>query len=94
VSKGASIVMQLLQENPWLLVIFLGVLVPLTAIVFGTVTHYLRRVHEADLEANLKHEMLQRGMSAEDIRIVIEATPRGRKRHSCDPSWANELRRS
>jgi hypothetical protein len=68
----------LLSENPWLIVIGLGVLVPISGIVFGTVTNYLQRTHRAELEASLKHAMLERGMSAEEIKTVLEATA-GRK---------------
>ena len=76
--------LQLLQENPWLLVIGLGVLVPLFGIVFGTVTGYLATVRKAELEAGLKQEMIQRGMSADEIKLVIESTtPRRGKR--CAP---------
>ncbi|HZU39182.1 MAG TPA: hypothetical protein VFA18_24865, partial [Gemmataceae bacterium] len=50
-------------------------LIPILGIVFGTVTSYLTAVRRAELEASLKHEMLQRGMSAEEIKTVIEASP-------------------
>jgi hypothetical protein len=51
-------------------------------VVFGTVTSYLTRVREAELETSLKQDMLQRGMSAEEIQMVMEATPR-RKGKAC-----------
>jgi len=66
--------MELLIRNPWLIVVCGGLLIPLSAIIFGTVTGYLRKSRQAELDATLKHEMLQRGMSAEDIRIVLEAS--------------------
>jgi hypothetical protein len=74
--KGERTVTQLLSDQPWLIVVALGMLIPITAIVFATVTDYLRKVRQAELEAGLKHEMLQRGMSAEEIRTVIEASGR------------------
>jgi hypothetical protein len=74
--------MELLKENPWLIVVTLGTLIPILAIIFGTITNYLTVVRKAELEANLKQDMLQRGMSAEDIRMVIEATSQ-RKRKTC-----------
>jgi hypothetical protein len=64
----------LLMRNPWLLVIALGILVPITGIVFGTVTTYLQKVRQAELDASLKHAMLERGMSAEEIKMVLEAS--------------------
>jgi hypothetical protein len=68
----------ILRDNPWLIVVGLGLLIPIFGIVFGTTTNYLARVRQAELEANLKQDMLQRGMSAEEIRMVIEATSRGK----------------
>jgi hypothetical protein len=79
--------MDILRDNPWLIVIILGVLVPLFGIVFGTVTGYLTAVRKAELEAGLKQEMIQRGMSAAEIKMVIESTtPRKGKR--CVPESA------
>ena len=66
--------MDILRDNPWLIVIILGMLVPLCGIVFGTVTGYLTAVRKAELEATLKQEMIQRGMSAEEIKMAIECT--------------------
>jgi hypothetical protein len=66
--------LELLTEHPWLLVIGLGVLVPVTGIVFGTVTGYLQKTRQAELDASLKHAMLERGMSAEEIVMVLEAS--------------------
>src|SRR5215469_14904556 len=73
---GESTMLDLLRDKPWLIIVCLGLLIPILGIVFGTVTSYLARVRVAELEANLKQDMLQRGMSAEEIRIVIEATSR------------------
>jgi hypothetical protein len=47
-------------------------------IVFGTITNYLSAIHKAGLEASLKQDMLQRGMSAEEIKTVIEASSGGK----------------
>jgi heme/copper-type cytochrome/quinol oxidase subunit 2 len=68
--------LELLRHEPWLIVVVLGLLIPIFGIVFGTTTNYLARVRQAELEANLKQNMLERGMSAEEIRMVIEATSR------------------
>ena len=75
--------LELLHEQPWLLAVGLGVLVPIFGIVFGTVTKYLTDVRRAELDTALKQEMVQRGMSADEIKTVIEATPyRKGKRHT------------
>jgi hypothetical protein len=67
--------LELLKENPWLIIVCLALLIPILGIIFGTVTGYLTRVRKAEIEASLKMEMLQRGMSAAEIKMVIEATP-------------------
>jgi hypothetical protein len=79
--------LELLLNNPWLIVVSLALLIPIVGIVFGTTTSYLARVRQAELEASLKQDMLQRGMSAEEIRMVIEATA-SRKRKACKPESA------
>ena len=71
-----------LNQNPSLIIPILALMIPIVAIVFHTVTSYLARVRQAELDANLKHAMLERGMSADEIRMVIEASPQ-RKGRSC-----------
>jgi hypothetical protein len=65
---------QLLISHPWLVVIVLVaiVIVSCTAIVF--VTEYLQKTHKLEVEAALKQEMLNRGLSAADIKTVLEAS--------------------
>ena len=46
-----------------------------TAIVF--VVDYLQKTHQAEIDATLKRDMLERGMSAEDIKTVLEASSDG-----------------
>ena len=82
----------LLEHNPWLIVIAFGCMVPLVTGVVGIITSYLARVHQAELEAGLKQDMLQRGMSAEDIRMVIEASaPRRGKSCKHDSAVRQEI---
>lgn len=68
---------QLFVLNPWLAVCGFAALVIVlcTAIVF--VTDYLRRSQQAEIDAALKHEMLSRGMSAADIKTILEASTDG-----------------
>jgi hypothetical protein len=66
--------LDLLRDNPWLVIVCMALLIPILGIVFGTVTSYLTAVRQAELDASLKQEMLQRGMSAAEIQMVIEAT--------------------
>ena len=70
--------LELLHEYPWLLIVCMALLVPILGIIFGTMTHYLQKTRQAELDASLKHAMLERGMSAEEIKMVLEATT-GRK---------------
>ncbi len=67
--------LDIFKESPWLIVVALAFLVPILGVVFGTLTTYWTRVRLAELKAGLKQDMLQRGMSADDIKLVIEATP-------------------
>jgi hypothetical protein len=69
--------LQLMQDHPWLIVCLLaaGVIVICTAIVF--VHEHLRSSQQAEIDASLKHEMLSRGMSAADIKTVLEASTDG-----------------
>jgi hypothetical protein len=75
---------ELFFAYPWLLVIGFVSLIPITGIVFGTVTNYLTKTRLAELEAGLKHEMLQRNMTAEEIQVVLSASSRpGRRGRDC-----------
>lgn len=68
---------QPLLENPWLVlaVLVAAVIVACVAIVF--VTDYLRQSRQAEIDAALKRDMLSRGMSAADIKTILEATSDG-----------------
>jgi hypothetical protein len=61
-----------------------GFLITFTAIIGG----FWHETRKAELMASLKHDMLSQGMSAEDIKTVLEAgvrTPRHARncRESC-----------
>jgi hypothetical protein len=69
--------LELLTAHPWLALcgmITIGV-VACVAIVF--ITDYLRQGHQAEIDAALKQDMLARGMSAADIKTVLEARSDG-----------------
>ena len=42
--------------------------------VIPSIAHYWHKIRRAELEAALKHDMLQRGMSAEEIQMVLQAS--------------------
>lgn len=50
--------------------------------VLPSLAHYWYKAHKAGLEASLKEQMIQRGMSADDIRQVLEASADGTTRKS------------
>jgi hypothetical protein len=68
----------------------MSLLIPIFGVIFGTITTYLTKTRLAELEANLKQEMLQRGLSAEEIKMIIEATPRGKWRRCATESKAKQ----
>jgi hypothetical protein len=62
-------------------------LIPITAIVVGCLTGIIcrisdnwRKVRMSEMELGLKQDMLQRGMSAEEIDRVMTASSTGRRR--------------
>jgi len=63
---------RLLYREPWIIPVILAFMVPITAIIFGTLTSYWRRSRQAELDASLKQQMLDRGMSADEIVQVLE----------------------
>lgn len=83
--EGEGGTRQFLFNNPWLIVVCMALLIPIVAIIFGTVTDYLRRTRIAEIDAALKRDMLERGMTAEQIKAVMEASSanRGKPKHSC-----------
>lgn len=50
-----------------------GVVVSLIVSVTGIITTHLLKIRESDNSTQLKQDMLDRGMSAEEIKSVLEA---------------------
>jgi hypothetical protein len=63
-----------LLNNP-IAVLFLGMSLSWIASTLG---HYWHKVRKLELEVSLKLEMVQRGMSAEEICKVLESRPSSR----------------
>lgn len=65
----------------------LGITMPFaTGIIIGVtliVSSYRRKMQRDDMEATLKMEMIERGMSAEDIERVLAARIGPPSRHQC-----------
>ena len=45
--------------------------------VVPMISHYWYKLRRAEMDAALKQDMLQRGMSAEEIKTVLEASSHG-----------------
>jgi hypothetical protein len=69
--------MQLFIDNPWLVLCGMVGLVIVVCVAIVFITDYLRKSHQAEIDATLKQDMLQRGMSAGDIKTVLEASSDG-----------------
>ena len=80
--------LELFTNQPWLIVVCMALLIPILGIVFGTVTNHRMQIRKAELHAGLIQEMLQRGMSAEEIRTILEASPKNAARR-CRPDSAH-----
>jgi hypothetical protein len=70
-------VFEIFSANPWLVAVAEIAFVPLVGVVVGIVCISVnvcrRKIRLAQFDFELKRDMLQRGLSAEDIRTVIEA---------------------
>ena len=67
---------ELFVRNPGLLIPCLAIAGGVLIAVVAILNHTWRRHREAELEASLKQDMLNRGMSADDIVRVIRASAR------------------
>jgi hypothetical protein len=70
-------VLEIFSANPWLVAVAEIAFVSLVGVVVGIVCISFnvcrRKIRLAQFDFELKRDMLQRGMSAEEIRTVIEA---------------------
>lgn len=67
----------ILSLNPWLILCGMIALTIVLCVAIVFVSDYLRKSHQAEIDAALKQDMLSRGMSAEEIRTVLEASSDG-----------------
>ncbi len=67
-----------------MLVGVIALLCGFAVVVTSIVAHNSRRSKLDDMEATLKMEMIQRGMSAAEIKQVLEARMSGNRGGSCD----------
>jgi hypothetical protein len=68
--------------NPRDLIILVSVVGGLLCAIIAIVAGAWQKVRRAEIIAALKQDMLNRGMSADDIRSVLEAGSRGSRRNS------------
>jgi hypothetical protein len=64
---------ELLTQEPWLVVCMLVALVIVSCVAIVFLTDYVRSSRQAEIDAGLKQLMIERGMSAAEIKIVLEA---------------------
>ena len=76
-----------LLTDPIFMALAPATLIPVTAIIAS----FWYKAHRDSLEASLKHDMLQRGMSADDIVSVLQARG-GKFRDARPPSRAADER--
>ncbi len=69
--------LQLISDHPWLLVCMLAAGVIVACVAIAVITDYLRKSHQSEIDASLKQDMLNRGMSAADIKTILEASSDG-----------------
>jgi hypothetical protein len=70
---GDATMLEIFSANPWLVAVAEVALVPLVGIVCISVNVCRRKICLARFDFELKRDMLQRGLSADEIRTVIEA---------------------
>jgi len=75
--------LEIFSASPWLVAIAEVALVPLVGIVCISVCVCTRKIRLARYDFELKRDMIQRGMSAEEIRTVIEAGRRTATAETC-----------
>ncbi len=68
---------QLFIENPWLALSIPIALVIVACAAISILPEHLRQSRQAEIDAALKHDMLSRGMTAADIKTVLEASTDG-----------------
>ena len=64
--------LDLITRETWLIPSTIGLLIPIGLIAF-VILRSAQKSRQAELEISLKHEMLQRGMSADEIIRVLQA---------------------
>ena len=62
-------------------VVFWGAIVLIC--IVPSIAHYWWKARQAEIDAELKRQMLERGMSAEEIRTVLESSTQGAKKRAC-----------
>ena len=75
IAEGIGEILQHPSENLVLLLFVLGGVLVMLVFAVGAVWHQFRK---SDIEASLKHEMIQRGMSADEIERVMAAKMSGK----------------
>ena len=59
--------------SPWEMITLVSIVGGLFVIIFAVAGDVWQRVRKVELETKLKQDMLDRGMSADEIRTVLDA---------------------
>jgi hypothetical protein len=63
----------LARFSPWEMIVLVSIVGGLFVIIFAVGADVWQRVRKAEIETKLKQDMLDRGMSADEIRTVLDA---------------------
>ncbi len=64
---------EILQARPEIFIPFVGIVGLTIVVVTRTIASSWQRAKRMELEVSLKHEMIARGMSADEIKEVLQA---------------------
>jgi hypothetical protein len=63
-----------------LVIALIAIVGAMLTVLLSVVAYQWRKAHEADLDAQLKIQMLEMGMKADEVAIVLAAGRRGHRR--------------
>ena len=74
----------LMRFSPWEMIVLVSIVGGLFVIIFAVAGDFWHRVRKVEIETKLKQDMLDRGMSAEEIRTVLDAGKNNSFAKICD----------
>lgn len=78
--------LQIIYDNPWVLPATVGAVFGCMVPIIGIITEHQRKLRQAELDFELKRDLLAQGRSPDEMERVLEmSSERG-------PWWANKQR--